>query len=347
MDITKQKIEMMKAYSNAIDAFSCNENKKAYEEMMKASSIAKDLARVSHYLPDVKEYHTLADYYYRKAQTFIVKEANHIGSDVYQIEVPTQGFVDFIGLDDIKKNLEESLIKPWKNHTFYQREKSALLFYGPYGVGKTRFVHSLIKELEAKVYYFRPLKHFRLTDFPDVEYGYQQVFNEAEKQDGVIFFIESPVPFFSNGKDELSKDTTELFIRIFKREMKRIRRKKLNMLLIATTSVPDKLDQKALKKPLFDDFIKIPLPDENIRKGLVDRYLAAVEISEEDKDMLVKKTQGLVNKDITRLCKEILANDDYSSSGIEKVLKEFKPTDNKEYEESIHIFENHIQNIEK
>mgnify|MGYP004633143115 CR=1 FL=1 len=135
---------------------------------------------------------------------------------IYEMDGPTQGFEDFIGLDEEKKYLKEEIISPWKEHSLYQRKKNALMIYAPHGVGKTRFAHSLIKELHAKSYFIQPLKHFSMTDFPDVEYSFKNFFASVEKEDNVVLFMESPVPYFSNGKDEFSKDTCHLFLRLFK-----------------------------------------------------------------------------------------------------------------------------------
>lgn len=346
MNFTQQRIEMMKAYSNAIDAFSNSDNQTAYSEMVHASKIARELADNTSDYDDTREYTTLADYYFAKAQSYLTKDKNDFGNDIYMMEPPTQGFNDFIGLDNIKDYLNETIITPWREHKFKARKKNSLLIYGPLGVGKTRFVHSLLKELDAKAYYFKPIKHFHLSDLVDVEHDYKQVFKEAEKLNNVVFFIESPIPFFSDGSDDISRDTAELFIRMFRKENKRIHRKNLNILLIATTSVPDKLTPKAFEKNLFDDIIRIHRPDEEIRKGMVERYFKDQSIEEAYKEQLIKLTDGFVNTDLSKLCKSLLDEEIFDMPNMEKKVSEFIKQDNSNYEKSVSIFENRLKEIE-
>lgn len=346
MNFTQKRIEMMKAYSNAIDAFSNSDNQKAYEEMVQASKIARELADSTTDYDDTREYTTLADYYFAKAQSYLEKKDNDFGNDIYMMEPPTQGFNDFIGLDNIKKYLEETIIVPWREHKLKTRKKNSLLFYGPFGVGKTRFVHSLLKELDAKAYYFKPIRHFHLSDLVDVEHDYKQVFKEAEKQDNVIFFIEQPIPFFSDGQDDISKDTTELFIRLFQKENKRIKRKNLNIMLIATTSVPDKLSSKVFKKNLFDDIIYIPYPDDEIRKGMIERYFLSQDVDDQYKNRLVELTKGFVNTDLSRICKTLLNDKTFDIEKMENLISTFNQQDNSEFEKSVSIFENQLKDRE-
>ncbi len=346
MNFTQQRIEMMKAYSNAIDAFSNSDNQKAYNEMVRASKIARDLADSTSDFDDTREYTTLADYYFSKAQSYLKKDENNFGNDIYMMEPPTQGFGDFIGLEEVKDYLEKTIITPWRERKFKTRKKNSLLIYGPLGVGKTRFVHSLLKELDAKAYYFKPIKHFHLSDLVDVEHDYKQVFKEAEKQDNVVFFIESPIPFFSDGNDDISRDTTELFIRMFRKENKRIHRKNLNILLIATTSVPDKLSPQVFHSQLFDDVIRIHHPDSTIRRGMIERYFKEQDVTEEYKEQLVKLTEGFINTDLSKLCKSLLNEKDYSLDTLQKKLSSFMKQDNSDYEKSVSIFENRLKDIE-
>ena len=78
MNFTQKRIEMMKAYSNAIDAFSNSDNQKAYEEMVQASKIARELADSTTDYDDTREYTTLADYYFAKAQSYLEKKDNDL-----------------------------------------------------------------------------------------------------------------------------------------------------------------------------------------------------------------------------------------------------------------------------
>lgn len=342
MKFNELRVEMMNAYSLSMEAFSDNDYQKAYEEMLKASKVAKQLSEISKDLQDAKEYENLSKHYYSKAINYHSMMSDPKKKSIYEMDRPTQGFEDFIGLDEEKEYLKEEIIKPWKEHQFYQRNKNALMIYGPHGVGKTRFAHSLIKELHAKSYFIQPLKHFSMTDFPDVEYSFKNFFSTVEKEDNVVLFMESPVPYFSNGKDEFSKDTCNLFLRLFKNEMKRIRKKKLNILFVATTSSPDKISLKAYEAGLFDDLLRIRIPSFEIRHKMMERYFKEQPIEKEEIEYLVDKTDGFVTNDISRLVKDLIENQSFTRNDIDICLSSFKKEDVEEFEKHVEQFEKSI-----
>lgn len=342
MNTNELRIEMMQVYSSAEEEFSKENYLLAYQNMLKASKIAKKIANLTYDLEDAREFKHLSEHYDKKASFFHDMIDDPKRKHAYVMEAPTKGFSDFIGLEGIKKYLLDGVIKQWKNHILNQREQNGILFYGPHGVGKTRFVHSLIMELNAKAYYIQPLKHFSMSDFASVENSFINFFSKIEKEDNVILFIESPVPYFSNGEDEFSKDSSELFIRLFKNELKRIKRKNLNILLIATTSSPDKLSKKALGNKLFDEFIRIHLPDVEIRKGLIERYFKD-KLTPERKEMLLNRTEGYVTSSVTRLCKEILEAQAFEENAFKSCLDNFIVEDVSGYETNVDEFEKSIQ----
>ncbi len=337
------RIEMMEAYSNSEEFFSEENFTEAYKNMLKASKIAKKIADMTYDVVDAKEYVHLSEHYYKKAMSYHDMIDDPKGKSVYQMDAPTKGFADFVGLDEAKKYLSDNIIAKWNSHDLSARKENAILIYGPHGVGKTRFVHSLIMELKAKAYYIQPLKHFSMTDFADVEHSFMNFFSQIEKEDNVVLFIESPVPYFSNGKDDFSKETSELFIRLFRNELKRIRKKNLNILLVATTSSPDKLSPDAFGNRLFDDFIRIHLPDEKIQKELIDRYFQHDEITKEQKEELLVAAKGFVTSSLTRLCKGIVESQAFSKDSFTACIKNFKTEDVSGYETNVDKFEETIK----
>ncbi len=345
MTVNDLRLEMMEYYSSAEEFFSEEDFQKAYENMLKASKIAKKIADCILIHEDCKEYINLADHYYKKALYYHSFLDDPKKKSVYVMEAPTHGFDDFIGLEDVKEYLKKTILPLWNNHELSKREKNGILIYGPHGVGKSRFVHAFIKELHAKTYFIQPLRHFQMTDFPDVEHSFMTLFSTIEKEDNVVLFIESPVPYFSNGTDDFSKDTSSLFIRLFRNELKRIKRKNLNILLIATTSAPDKMNEKAFVKGLFDDFIRIHLPNENIRSALLDRCFISHPLTKEQKEKLMEKTKGFVTSSVTRLAKEILEAQAFEDKIFQRCLDHYVEEDVSGYEESVDAFEKSIQDF--
>lgn len=327
-EIETIRVMMTKAHSNAIDLFSDNKREEAFNEMMNASKMALKLAKLSVNISDSKEYKNLSDYYSNKAKSFLDNKKESLA------ESPTQGFDDFIGFDSIKDYLNTSLIKPWLENKFYNRDKHGILLYGPHGVSKTRFAHAIFRELNAKVYYIKPIKHFRINEFSDIEHGFKELFSTVKKENNIVFFIESPVPFFPSLNDDLSKDISSFFIRIFSDMMKKAKRRKLNFLFVMTTSVPDGLDKKIFKNSLFDDLIQIDLPNERIREEICKRYLKEDDLVKE----VIKKTEGHVTSDVSRLCKELVNGEDKTN-----ILNSFVFEDISFYQNNIEEFKQFIQ----
>lgn len=345
MKFQELRVEMMNAYSSSMEAYSDKNYEKAFQDMLEASKIAKQLSDITPFIEDAKEYLNLSKHYYSKAISYHDLCQDQTKKPISLMDMPTQGFSDFIGLEKEKKYLEETIILPWKRNEFYIRNKNALMIYGPHGVSKTRFAHSLIKELHAKSYFIQPLRHFAMTDFPDVEHGFNQFFSKIEKENNVVIFMESPIPYFSNGQDEFSKDACELFFRIFKKECKRIKKKKLNILFVATTSAPDKMSKTVFSDDLFDDFIEIPLPSFEIRKELFKRYLKDFKVDEGMIGYLAEKTDGFVTTDISRIAKNLIESQSFEKESIDDFLNSFKKEDSSEYRKNIDSFKEIIRSL--
>lgn len=340
MELERLRLQMLGNYNSAINAFSDEEYQKAYDFMMETSKAASLLAKHSSNLEDSEEYQDLSEHYLKKAKGYLSYIDSSSYQDVVEIDEPTHGFDDFVGYDGIKEYFRKTILTPWKESKFYQREKNALLIYGPHGVSKTRFVHALIKELQANAYYFQPIKHFRMSEFSNIEYAYNQIFAKAFEQDNVVFFIESPLPFFPSGDDIDSQDIADLFMRMFRKELKRAKKKKKNLLLVATTSVPDKLNTACFGDGLFDDFIRLHRLSKEERGKIIKRYFKKQPLSVEEEVELIEKTKGFVTTDISRLCK-LLLNKPQEERNV--IISTFVEEDISGYQKSVSSFENIIK----
>ena len=260
-----------------------------------------------------------------------------------------KGFDKFIGEDCLKEYLKESLIPYWKDHKLNQRQKSGILFYGPEGGSKSVFIQTLIHELNATPYYLNPLDNY--SPFGDnTKAQMQQLFKLAEEKDNVVFYITEPVCFFPSESSKNNKATAKLFLKLIKKEIKRVRKLNLNILFVAGTSCPDKMTVKAFGKGMFDDLMRLHHPDRTVRKELMEDRLKGVEFEDKDAiDKLTPITHGYIAKEVSRLCKRIhYVSELYIKDGksgvitndmLDRILKEFGPQDDLGFKSTVDKFE--------
>lgn len=222
-----------------------------------------------------------------------------------------KGFCEFIGRDDIKEYLTKNIVEPWKNGTYPEKESLGLLIYGPNGCAKSVLVQSLVHELGATEYYVEPRENFSVYNARNVLSHWDALLKKAEEKNNIVFFFTHAEAYFPKGDDEESKKTVKRFYSILNKERKKIRSKKLNILFVLGTSVPEKVDvsifeKKFLHPVLFTDIIRIHHPNTLTRKERRKERLANVDIEDPTLlDDLAKATHGFVSKKVSDVCRSL------------------------------------------
>lgn len=323
----------------------------AYNNYIAAANIAKDASKdtidvdeTNYYKEKVTQYTNLAKAMISKLNLSPEQEANL--PNLKQ----SKGFDKFVGETTLKNYLTETVIKPWREHNFSSRKKSAILIYGPEGVSKNVFIQSIIHELDATGYRIEPINNFSSFSDNSKEY-FQRLFDKANKKDNVVFYFTKPLAFFPNESNPESKRTLKMFYKLVKKELKYVRKHNLNILFIGSTAAMDKMSKKVFDKGFFDDLLRMHHPDRKTRKGLIEERLKGVEF--EDKDaidkILVPKTHGFVSKEISRLCRRIKkCTELYAKDGkaaiitndmIERAIIDLQPMDDEYFKKVVDTFE--------
>lgn len=321
----------------------------SYQKMKESYQHAKFLAENAKNVSDAAEYASLMREYQNE-----IAQLSFLANPTSPIEEApknenTRSFSDFVGFDEAKSYLEKDLIEPWKNHTMKNRPVQNILLYGPRGVGKSSFALSLCKELNAKVYEFHPFQQFRMANLVDFDAQLDRFFEEREKEDNLVYFFETPVPFFPDGKDD-REVISELFLKYLKNVTSKARRKNKNVLFLATTSVPDKLTKKAFGKDVFNDLIRLHRPEVAVRRAIIEREMKGKEVlSDENIDYLSDKTEGFVTKDVTALSRQLFLLHEEKGilqrSDIDTLLSAFTPWYDAKYEENVDAFEKGLKDV--
>jgi len=157
-----------------------------------------------------------------------------------------------------------------------------ILLYGPPGTGKTMLARALAHEIGGA------LREIRTPEILDKwlggsERNIKQIFQEARRlrEPTVMLFDEfdSIISYAGRGGDAASQAINAV-AGIFKQEMSGLIEANPNVIVVATTNFPNRVDGSLIRSGRFDIKLSIPAPDEPARaeiftkkiQDLMDRY---------------------------------------------------------------------------
>lgn len=277
----------------------------SYQSYLAASIEAKTIADNEIDKKVSEKYLTLSEEYASKANAAVANlHLSRDAIDKITPRKPTKGFDSFVGNEETKAFLKEELVKPWLEGKFHERELHSLLVYGPEKNGKSVLITSICYELGATPYYIQPFQSFSIYNKDNAIEHMKRIFALAEQKNNIVFYFPEPIAFFPKEDNDMNKKITKLFLKLIVKEMKRIKKLKLNILFIADTSAPDKLSMKLFKPGLFDDFIRIHHPNHKTRYGIIEERTRDVEITDETIEYMVKLSKTFIAKDISRMIRQ-------------------------------------------
>jgi transitional endoplasmic reticulum ATPase len=222
------------------------------------------------------------------------------------VEIPNVGWDDVGGLDDVKRELIESVEWPLKHAEIFKtagiKPPRGILLSGAPGCGKTLLAKAVASQTQVN---FISVKGPSLLSkyVGESERGVREVFRKAKQAAPCIIFfdeIDALVPVRGSGGND--SGVTERVIGQFLAEMDGV--EEMNgVLVLGATNRPDILDPALLRPGRFDIQLEIPLPDS---KGRRDIFLIALrdkpatdDVSAED---LASKSEGFTGAEIQGAC---------------------------------------------
>jgi transitional endoplasmic reticulum ATPase len=185
------------------------------------------------------------------------------------MEVPTVGWEDIGGLENVKQELIEAIEWPLKHEKAFARlgvkPPKGVLLYGPPGTGKTLLAKAVAKESKAN---FIPVKGPELLSkwVGESEKAVREIFKKARQAAPTIIFfdeIDALAPKRGGGLDT-DGHTTERVVNQLLTEMNGLQ--ELNdVVVLAATNRPDILDTSLLRPGRFDRIVHVTVPDEAAR----------------------------------------------------------------------------------
>jgi transitional endoplasmic reticulum ATPase len=222
------------------------------------------------------------------------------------VEVPNVGWNDVGGLDDVKRELIESVEWPLKHADIFKsagiKPPRGILLSGAPGCGKTLLAKAVASQTQVN---FISVKGPSLLSkyVGESERGVREVFRKAKQAAPcIIFFDEIDALVPARGSGGSDGGTTERVIGQFLAEMDGV--EEMNgVLVLGATNRPDILDPALLRPGRFDIQLEIPLPDLEGRRQIFGIALrgkpATAEVSHE---AFAAQTEGFTGAEIQGAC---------------------------------------------
>ena len=198
------------------------------------------------------------------------------------------------------------------------RRPQGILMYGPPGTGKTMLSRALANEIGAD---FREIRTPEILDkwLGGSERNIKQIFREARRYrvPTLILFDEfdSIISYAGSGGDAASQAINAV-AGIFKQEMNDLIEANPNVIVVATTNFPHRVDDSLIRSGRFDVKLSVPKPDEASRAEIFRKMIRALITAHEapgfqmfDNDLdlagLARASHGMTGADIKEVLRRV------------------------------------------
>ncbi len=236
------------------------------------------------------------------------------GSDVLSLD-------EIGGMDHVVAQLREvadSFNHPAAMARWGTRRPQGLLFYGPPGTGKTTLAKALAAEIGGR------LREVRTPDILDKWVGSSErnikaIFGEARRYrtPTVLLFDEfDSIVSYVGAPDHAADQMVNSVAGIFKQEMNTLIAENPNVIVVATTNFPDKVDESLTRSGRFDVKLSVPLPSATgraeiltgmLRQLIADHETAGFRMFADDVNVteLASVTPGMTGADLRELLRRV------------------------------------------
>jgi len=229
------------------------------------------------------------------------------------VEVPNVKWTDIGGLEDVKRELKETVQypveHPEKFRKFGMEPSRGVLFFGPPGCGKTLLAKAIANECKSN---FISIKGPELLTmwFGESESNVRDVFSKARSSAPCVLFFDE-LDSIAKSRGSSYGDAGGAGDRILNQlltEMDGIGQKK-NVFIIGATNRPDIIDPALLRPGRLDQLLYIPLPDEPSRLSILQAVTKNSPVSPDvDLEFLARSTKGFSGADLTEICQRVCLN---------------------------------------
>jgi transitional endoplasmic reticulum ATPase len=198
------------------------------------------------------------------------------------------------------------------------RRPQGILLYGPPGTGKTMLARALATEIGAD---FREIRTPEILDkwLGASERNIKRVFRQARRyvRPTVMLFDEfDSIISYAGAGDDAASQAVNAVAGIFKQEMNSLIEENPNVIVVATTNFPERVDESLIRSGRFDVKLAIPKPDEAgraeilttmIRRLVADHQVPGFRMFADDIDPagFAANSAGLTGADIAEVLRRV------------------------------------------
>ncbi|MCA2210660.1 ATP-binding protein [Nocardia rosealba] len=240
------------------------------------------------------------------APAFVDAPAEYVtDEDAATVERPSIGLADVGGMDEVKRQLDLTLLGPLRNpelaKAFGTSARGGLLLYGPPGCGKTFIASAVAGELGANFY---PIE---IADILDIYTGSSErnvhsIFEMARRNAPCVLFLDEVDALGHKRSQMHGSSTMRTVVNQLLTEMDSATHSNEGVFVLGATNHPWDVDV-ALRRPgRFDRMIFVGLPDAAARRSILHYHLRDRPIAGIDLTALAAHTDGLSGADLAHIC---------------------------------------------
>jgi len=224
------------------------------------------------------------------------------------IEAPTINFSNVADLEEVKKQISESIVYPLTNpelaKKFGKKPGGSILFYGPPGCGKTYIARATVGECGVAFFNINTsdiLSGGAESGAKNIHEAFQRA---AQNSPAILFFDEIDA---LGGRREFQIGDQKIVVNQFLMEMDGVESLNENVLVIGATNAPWDIDPALRRAGRFTDHIFIPPPDHKTRAEVFKIHTRKKPVSSDiNFEKLSELTEGFSSADIKAICDDAL-----------------------------------------
>ena len=218
---------------------------------------------------------------------------------VLEPELPRTTFDDIGGMAEVIERIRMNIIYPFKNPEIFQKFKKkpggGILMYGPPGCGKTHIARATAGECGAA------FMTISITDIlskwlGESEQRLHQLFELARRRSPTVIFIDEIDAI--GGSRSSASPTMAPIVNVLLTEMDGVSAKNENLMVLAATNTPWRVDD-ALRRPgRFDRILFVPPPDVPAREAILKIHLRDLPVEKLELGKLAQLTDRFSGADL-------------------------------------------------